>query len=446
MAFAAIAGLVAALMGILSYQATDNEVWGQLDRSLAATAGQLAAGATTVALPIGKKNQPDPDGDRSGAADPIIAQLISPDGTVHEVTGSAGTLPITDTDRHLASMTTGKVAKERTVVVGGVHYRVCTLALGAKRGAVLVARDLGPTDRIMAGLATMIVLAGVLVLIAAAAVGWFIAWRITRRLVRLAELAERVRSTERLDIEVPTGGRDEVGRLGAALDAMLGRLARSRDDQQRLVQDAGHELRTPLTSLRTNVAVLRQLDDLTPDARNRLIDDLDGETRELTDLVNELIDLATHRHDLESAELVALSEVAEAAASRVRRRSGREILVDADRTVVRGRRQALERAVSNLLENAVKFAPEEPIDVVVKDGRIEVRDRGPGMSEEDGQHVFERFYRASTARGLPGSGLGLAIVSQVADSHGGDVFVTSREGGGAVVGFSVNSKPGHVED
>jgi two-component system sensor histidine kinase MprB len=448
-AFAAVAALVAVLMGIVSYQATNQQIRDQLDRTLAATAAQLAAGATTVALPAARKGY---DGEHLDSTNPLIAEIVAPDGTVREVTGSAGHLPPDDTDRAYATAPSSKISKLRTVVISGVHYRVCTLPLGSNRGAVLVARSLVSTDQVLMGLAELIVLAGAGVLVAAAAFGWFLAWRITRRLVGLAELAERVSATDRLDIDVPTGGRDEVGRLSAALDAMLGRLATSREDQQRLVQDAGHELRTPLTSLRTNVSVLRSFDDLKPEARQRLLADLDGETRELTELVNELIELATHPHDDEPAQEVALAETAEVAAARVRRRSGRQILVDADATVVQGRRQALERALSNLLENAVKFDDgDEPIEIVVRDHRVEVRDHGPGIADEDLQHVFDRFYRASAARGLPGSGLGLAIVSEVAGSHGGRVFAANRDGGGAVVGFTMdphafsgNSKPDHV--
>jgi two-component system sensor histidine kinase MprB len=127
------------------------------------------------------------------------------------------------------------------------------------------------------------------------------------------------------------------------------------------------------------------------------------------------------------------------------------ITVDADAFGLTGQPKALERAVSNLLENAVKFAPDGPIEVVLRDGRVEVLDRGPGIGDEDAPRVFDRFHRADSARALPGSGLGLAIVREIALAHDGSVFAEPRPGGGAVVGFTVGpdlllpiSHPGHV--
>jgi two-component system sensor histidine kinase MprB len=204
------------------------------------------------------------------------------------------------------------------------------------------------------------------------------------------------------------------------------------------VHDAAHELRTPLTSLRANVAALRRLERLEPSERVRVIDDLGTETRELTDLVNDLVDSATDRRVDEPVEPVILADVVERVAARARRRRQVELVVDADDSVVEGRRQAIERAVSNLVDNAAKFAGEAgPIEVVVRDGRVEVRDRGPGIGAADLPLVFDRFHRAEAARPLPGSGLGLAIVRDVAHAHHGTVFAEDRPGGGAIVGFTL---------
>ncbi|MDD6793027.1 MAG: HAMP domain-containing sensor histidine kinase, partial [Thermobifida fusca] len=240
-----------------------------------------------------------------------------------------------------------------------------------------------------------------------------------------------------------TGGRDEVGRLGAAFNEMLGRLAAAKEEQRRLVQNASHELRTPLTSLRTNVSVMKQFDRLSPEAQQRLVDDLQGETRELTDLVNELVSLATETYQDEPVQEVVLREVAERVAARSRRRTGREIIVDADDSAVLGRPGALERAISNPVENSAKFDPEgtAPIEIHIRDGVVEVRDRGPGIAESELAHIFERFYRSPAARGLPGSGLGLSMVHDIAAAHGGTVFAYNREGGGAVIGMRLPTIP-----
>lgn len=168
--------------------------------------------------------------------------------------------------------------------------------------------------------------------------------------------------------------------------------------------------------------------------------DLAGEARELSDLVNELVDLAAGQRDDDPLSEVSLAEVAEKAAASARRRTGREITVRTVRpAVVEGRSAALHRALTNLLENAAKFdaGGTEPIEVVVTGARIEVLDRGPGIADADLTRVFDRFYRAAAARGLPGSGLGLAIVREIATAHGGHAFAARRAGGGAILGFTV---------
>ena len=270
--------------------------------------------------------------------------------------------------------------------------------------------------------------------------------RITRRLVVLTSAAEDVARTRRLGIEVPVAGLDEVGRLGRAFDRMLGRLAQSEEDQRRLVQDAGHELRTPLTSLRTNISLLRRIDELPPDTRDDLVADLTQEARELTDLVNELVDLAAGQSDTEPPQRVDLADIAEEVVGLASRRTGRQIVLRASGdTTTDGRPGMLQRAMSNLVENAAKFdrAGQAPIEVHImgpaRPGtvRVEVLDRGPGIAEGDLIRIFDRFYRAADARSLPGSGLGLSIVREVAMAHGGAPFAYRREGGGAVIGFTV---------
>jgi two-component system, OmpR family, sensor histidine kinase MprB len=223
---------------------------------------------------------------------------------------------------------------------------------------------------------------------------------------------------------------------------MLARLAAARDAQERLVQDAAHELRTPLTSLRTNASVLRRYAELSTDARTRLVTDIQGETRELSQLVEELVQFALARRSDEPDQPVDLTALAHHAADRVRRRTGRDVQVVTDTAArsVRGQRQGLDRAVGNLLENAAKFDPEgtDPITIHVGPSMVLVADRGPGIDAPDTERVFDRFYRSAAARALPGSGLGLAIVRDVAQAHGGTAFARNRPGSGAEVGFTVD--------
>jgi two-component system sensor histidine kinase MprB len=456
--FAAVAVAVAALVGALSYEVTERNLNIEVDQSLATAATALQGGATLAPPPAAPSSDPRaggadtstgpgsdrPPGDHGHDRRSLLlvqnAQRLASDGTVTVLLGAP--LPVDATDLALAASNPSGPSRYRVEIIGESTYRVLTQTVGP--GAVMVARDLGETDHVLGELALEITAAGLAVLVVAAAAGWLIARRITRRLEHLTETAELVSATGHLDIPIATSDRDEVGRLATAFDTMLTELARSRDDQRRLVQDAGHELRTPLTSLRTNLSVLRRFDELGPDNRRRLLDDLDSETRELTTLADELVELATDRRAVEQAGPVDLGELAERVAERFRRRTGRAITVDAEPSpVVIGRPQALERALSNLVDNAVKFEPdgEQPIGIQIGRDRVQVMDRGPGIDAADSPHVFERFYRATSARSVTGSGLGLAIVREIADLHGGSVFVTARPGGGTAVGFTLDPGP-----
>jgi two-component system sensor histidine kinase MprB len=451
-ALATVAALVALLVGFIGFTVTEHGLRGEVDRSLISAATTLSAGGTVAAASQSSTTPTNADGpDRNRQQQGIIqiAQTIAADGTSTILLGAG--LPVDATATTLAAGTAVAGDREfKTITLDDKSYRVLTQALGDGLGAIQVARDLGETDRVLSDLALNMGWVGLSVLLAAAVLGWLAARQITRRLTILTAAAEQVGSTGYLDVDIPNRGHDEVTRLSTALQAMLAELARSREDQQRLVQNAGHELRTPLTSLRTNVSVLRRFGELSRGSQIRLLDDVDGETRELTNLVNELVELATDRRDAEEPQPVELTALAERIATLFRRRSGREISVTGEATTVPARRQAVERALSNLLDNALKFDPDghEPIEIVVGGGTVTVSDRGPGLSPEDVDRIFDRFYRATKARSMPGSGLGLSIVREVASTHGGTVSAAVRPGGGAVIGFSLalaevlpNSKP-----
>jgi two-component system sensor histidine kinase MprB len=465
LAFALVGAVVAVTVGLLSYHAASERITQQIDDMLTSVTTAVVNGQSEVlaASPVatGDDGRPPRRDLRRDDGPQLVGQAIAPDGTATHVGGLPVVLPVPDVARTLAAAGPPGRTVTTEVVVGRDTYRERITALGSGRGAVAVAVDIDATQRVLGGMANEIAAVSLAVLLAAGAAGWLLARRITRRLVRLAGIAEEVSLDGRIDHAVPVEGRDEVGRLSASFTTMLGRLAASRDAQDRLVQDAAHELRTPLTSLRTNASVLGRFAELSPDARARLVADLQGETRELSHLVDELVELALSGGNGESGEPeepVALAAVARHAAERVQRRTGRAVRVEADGSVVQGRRAALDRAVGNLLENAAKFDPgrsdtagTEPLEVLVERGEVTVRDRGPGIDAADAVHVFDRFYRADAARGLPGSGLGLSIVRDVAVAHGGTVFTRPRPGGGTEVGFTVgcdrllpSSHPGHV--
>jgi two-component system sensor histidine kinase MprB len=251
-----------------------------------------------------------------------------------------------------------------------------------------------------------------------------------------------VARSQDLSALIPVTGSDEIARLAGSLNSMLQALGASRARQRQLVDDASHELRTPLTSLRTNIELLMRAEAnphrMLPAAdREALLRDVDGQMQELSGLVTELVVLARDDTGAEDAESLDLAAVVQAAAERARRRANAKeirIVVDAASSIVHGKPQALERAVMNLLDNAVKFSPpSSTVTVSTSSGQIVVMDEGPGIAPEDRPQVFDRFYRAASARSLPGSGLGLAIVADAVADHHGTVEVAIAPGGGALI-------------
>jgi two-component system, OmpR family, sensor histidine kinase MprB len=335
------------------------------------------------------------------------------------------------------------VSSPRSVTVDERPYRLVVVSVPGG-GAIQIARSLDNTNNVLGSIRDLALGVGVAVIALAALAGWVIARRTTRPVLRLTDAAEAVGATGQLKIPVPPGGKDEVGRLARAFGSMLDALNRSRTQQQRLVQDAGHELRTPLTSLRANIDTLRRHPDLVGPSRQHLLDDLDSELRELSGMVDELVALAVDRYDDEPERTVAVGELAARAAERAERRTGRAVTVDAEPATTFARPGQLLRAITNLVDNAAKFSPEgTPIEIVVRPGRLDVRDHGPGIAAGDLPYVFDRFYRAVDVRSLPGSGLGLAIVREAARAAGGDARVANDPGGGAVftIDFAPASEP-----
>ena len=429
LALVALATGATAAIGLFRYRTTQQQLLGEVDSSLAESATQFPR--------AGGPDRPGEgqDPDRFRSEGDTLVQVLYADGTAYALRGES--IPVDDQDRAIAAAGRAESAY-RDDTIDEESYRVLTVGVGGGRGAVQTARSLAETERVLAALRTRILIASLVVIVVAAVLGALIARQVTRRLVRLTGAAEQVTATGSLDVEVPVSGSDETGRLGSAFNDMLAALARSKEDQQRLVQDAGHELRTPLTSLRTNVYALRRADELGEAQRDQVLDDLQGETEELTRLINEVVELATDRRDDEPEVAVRLRPLVERVAGRARQRWGRTVVVRADDSVVLGRPLALERAVGNLVENALKFDETGgAVDLTCVAGRVEVADHGPGFAEEDLPHVFDRFFRATSARSRPGSGLGLSIVHDVVEHHGGSVFAGNRPGGGAVVGFQL---------
>ncbi|MGB5431500.1 MAG: HAMP domain-containing sensor histidine kinase [Acidimicrobiia bacterium] len=321
--------------------------------------------------------------------------------------------------------------------IDDVHVRMATVQSDLL-GIVQIARPLTEVDATLAGLAAALFVFGAVGVLLAAGAGLLIARSALKPIDELAEAAEHVAETQDLGARIGIVSNDEVGRLAAEFNAMLAALETSRQEQQRLVRDAGHELRTPLTALRTNIELLGRTPGLTDEQRSELISAAGAEVKDLSSLVGEVVDLASDRYTEGPTEGLRLDETVASCVERAVRRFDFEIQLDAELSPVQGRPAALSRAVDNLLDNAVKWgAGDGPINVTVAGGRVAVRDHGPGIDAADRDQVFDRFYRSAAARSMPGSGLGLSIVKQVVEAHDGEVFVEPAEGGGAIVGFEL---------
>lgn len=262
----------------------------------------------------------------------------------------------------------------------------------------------------------------------------------SKPIVEVTEAARELAVRQDLPSRIEVDRTDEVGELADSFNQMLAALELSRDQQRRLVADASHELRTPLTSLRLKIELLDSTPDLAAEQRQGLLGGAAAELERLTHLVTELVDLATDPTMAdEPVAVVPLAEVIDGVVEEVRRTSGRTIQVVADDSTASIRNRMVRRAVSNLVDNARKYSPDDAeITVRLDRGRIEVRDRGEGIPADDLDLVFDRFYRSPTARTRPGNGIGLAIVQRVAEVHGGEVWARNNDDGpGATVGFSV---------
>jgi len=429
---AAIAVAVAVVLAAFaSYAATARSLRSEIDDSLSRTLQELPPGQG-----FGERGDRVRRGEAFGGPRPgrlggagAFAQLVDGNGNVVRFPPGGEPLPVPDGAGEVAA---GAGARYATVRSDGTSVRVL-VAPFAPGVAVEVGRPLDEVESTLDDLRrTLILIAGFGIALAAL-LGLVVAARGVRPVTALAEDVEHVARTHDLGHRIPVHGDDEPARLARVFNELLAGLEEARNAQDQLVADASHELRTPLTALRANVELLALDIDLDPDERRRLAADLSVQLDQFGRLVAGLVELARGARPPERPETLRLDELAADAVARARALAPTTpFTLEAEPTAVVGDRDALERAVANLLDNAVKHGgADAPVEVSVADGAISVRDHGPGVRDDERARLFERFYRGRDAQAVPGSGLGLAIVQQVATGHGGRVEVEAAEGGGA---------------
>ena len=450
LAFTLLAALTALVTAGVSAYSTSRQVNADVDRFLETRSLDIAEGRRVDSGRPGfvRPGRGETAGrgsiDNSAAGDVIEdiralvesdaeVQLVNQDGTVLLTAGVR--LPFESPDRNFLSKFGAPLL--RTVEIDGEQYRMITRHVEGG-GAVQVAQSLSTTNALLGELRSRLLLVGVVMSGLAALLGWGIAQTTTRPLRKLTRTVESITATEDLATPILLERDDEIGRLSEEFDSLMKTLGASRDQQQRLVQDAAHELRTPLTSVRANIDFLGMAGDLSDDERRSTLASIKSELAELSAILAEVVELATASRGVASFEPVDLATVADAALAQFELRSGRPVVRRLSPSMVAGDQATLVRAAQNLISNADKYSPEGvPITVTVANGSLFVSDQGPGIEPDERAKIFDRFYRSDRDRSAPGSGLGLAIVAKAANEHNGRVWARAAPGGGAEVGFTL---------
>ncbi|MEU5666373.1 sensor histidine kinase [Streptomyces longwoodensis] len=398
----------------------------------------------------------------SGTAAPrsVYYQVLTERGQVCVLPFTAGTVNVTRTDKDLFengnpgegvyhNSTDAKGNDLRVLSVPG--YTISDPVTGTSTAAALmIALPLKNTQSTLNDLALILLLVSGVGVIGAGVAGLAVARAGLRPVDKLTEAVEHIARTEDLSVRIPVedDAEDEIARLSRSFNSMTSSLADSHELQQQLIADAGHELRTPLTSLRTNIELLTRSEETgrpLPEAdRKALLASVKAQMTELASLIGDLQELSrSERQRGERVQVVSLEDTVESALRRARLR-GPELTVTAslEPWYTRAEPAALERAVVNVLDNAVKFSPEGgTVEVRLAGGVLTVRDHGPGIPEDELPYVFDRFWRSPSARALPGSGLGLSIVARTVQQSGGEVTLARAEGGGTVATVRLPGAP-----
>ncbi|KRV51106.1 histidine kinase [Wenjunlia vitaminophila] len=438
----AVAAAVAA-SAFACWLITRQKLLGELDDALVSNAKPAAL------VPLLRNGCPGPPPGKvllRAPLDQSATQLVLADGQRCPLSG-VSPVRVQEADRAVAAGERPTALHDGTTD-DGRRMRVYTVFSPNIGAAVSVARPLKETEDALHSLALLLTAVAAVGVVGAGAAGLLVARTGLRPVNGLIDAVEYIARTEDLSTSIPVRGRDEIARLSSSFNTMTRALASSRERQRQLVADAGHELRTPLTSLSTNVDLLLRSErtgrPLPADDRRTLLVSVRAQMRELTSLVGDLLELSRPAGASGAAPgVVALHQVVERALERVRLRGpGLSLRVDLAPWYARGDPAALERAVVNLLDNAVKFSPPGGVvQVRLAAGELSVRDHGPGIPAVDLPHVFHRFWRSESARSLPGSGLGLSIVARTVRQTGGTVTLGPAPGGGTVARLRLPGAP-----
>ncbi|HWB22713.1 MAG TPA: HAMP domain-containing sensor histidine kinase [Gaiellaceae bacterium] len=438
-ATAAVAAAVV-LASVIVYFVVRNELYGPINSGLATAAGQVRfPRGFQLPAPTGKVGTYVITGPGFGPdqAFSLPFRFVASNGSAYSPLQSPlRTLKVSKREKLVAG---GSHAFFFDTKVGGQSARIYAVALSSQPGyAIEVAASIGEANHALRKIELWLVIVALGGIGIAAGSGFLVARAALIPVRRLSDAAEDVRTTRDLTRRIAVTGNDELSHLATTFNAMLESLDAAAQQQRQLVQDASHELRTPLTSLRTNIEMLASKHEIPADERAHMLSDVVAQLTEMTALIGELTELAQGEEQRPVFEEVRLDLIAEDAIRRTTRNHP-DVAIDSELTptTVVGTPASLERALANLLDNAAKWSPAGGrIDVRLADGELTVRDHGPGIAADDLPFIFDRFYRATSARSMPGSGLGLAIVKQVAEAHGGTITAEPAPDEGTIMRFT----------
>ncbi len=424
------------LSGIAAYATTSLSLYAQLDSELLSVATLTASSVSADIESNGGLNV-----DALKAANVVIIR-VKANKDVVPIPGATVSFDVGPEELAVARTQTGSSARTGVASTGEL-YRIVSVPLveqvdGQASGdgyALVLGRSLEPTLATLRRMALVLLSVSALGVIAAGVSGWLVAGSSLQPIRRLAVAVARITETDEL-IQIDAEGDNELADLSRSFNSMVRSLASSRERQRRLIADAGHELRTPLTSLRTNIELLiaDEKSGMLPEgARSDILRDVAAQLGEFTQLAGDLVHLSREDRVEAAREPIDLQDVIANAVSRAKRRGPGMIFdVHLAEHILVGNPDTLERAFTNLLDNAVKFSPSGgKVTLTMQDQTVVISDQGPGIADEDLPHVFDRFYRSDLSRNTPGTGLGLSIVAHTINAHGGWVKAGPAPDGGA---------------
>ena len=423
------------LVGSTAYLSTRISLRDQLDREM------LSAARTTAAIINSDIRNLDNLGPGLGTSQELLAVTTSTGETTQAGKQSLALVPEAG-EIAVARMQHGHRARS-VKLEDGQQYRLVSVPVRARDRAgrsqsyaILYARPLTSLGTTLNSLWLVIALSGLVGILTTTLTALWMAQTALMPVRRLSTAVKNVTQTDQLN-PIRIYGRDDLGELTRSFNLMLKSLQTSREQQRQLIADAGHELRTPLTSMRTNIELLVADDKsgmLPEGARSEILDDVSAQLGEFSALVGDLVALTRDDQLQRQPERLDMSEVVEAALARAARRGPNITFhTSLEPVPILGDASTLERAITNLLDNAVKFSPSDGEIWVelTSAGVLTIIDSGPGVADEDLPHIFDRFYRSDRARNTPGTGLGLAIVTHTVEAHGGSVRAGNQPGAGA---------------